>query len=392
MALTARCRFELVKATPWRRLLPLIVLLIVAAVFSCRALAQPADPHIRDIESRSRLAERMQELHVPAVSVAVIDEGRIAWAKAWGAANTDTVFQAASISKPVAAMAALHMSQYGNFGLDEDVNAKLKSWRVPENEFTANKKITLRRLLSHTAGLTVRGFPGYPSDGALPSLKEILSGVPPANTPPVVPDAEPGSEWRYSGGGYTVLQQLMVDRLGWSFPQIMERMVFSRLGMKRSTYEQPLPPAWHANAATGHDRNGSPVKGRWHVYPEMAAAGLWTTPSDLARWAIELREAYLGKSNRVIEPSTARQMLTRQQAAGKPTRWGLGVELHGDPPLAFSHGGSNVGFKCRLLLYLESGDGIVVMTNGDQGNQIVAEIMDAARALYHWPALPLASP
>lgn len=361
-----------------------------AAVLTlCVALrAQQVDPHIGAIAAKSQIAAKMQQSHVPAVSVAVIENGRIAWAKAWGTANAETVFQAASISKPVAAMAAMHMSQHGNFTLDEDVNGKLKSWKVPENNFTAVKKVTLRGLLSHTAGLTVHGFPGYAVGAPIPTLVDILKGAAPANTKAVVADVEPGSKWRYSGGGYTVLQQLMIDRMGWSFPQIMERMVLARLGMKRSTYEQPLPKDWHSNAATGHLRDGTPVKGNWHVYPEMAAAGLWTTPSDLARWAIELWSAYRGTSNKIIEGKTAREMCTRQSISSGSISSGLGVQLHGDPPVAFGHGGSNEGFKCNLLMYLESGNGIVVMTNGDQGGAIASAVTRAAIEEYGWPALP----
>jgi CubicO group peptidase (beta-lactamase class C family) len=356
--------------------------LAVVSIF-VQLTAQPGDPHIDAILRKTRLVERMKELHVPAVSVALIEDGRIAWAKAWGAADPETVFQAASISKPVAAMAAMHMSQHGNFALDEDVNGKLKSWKVPESEFTKEKKVTLRGLLSHSAGMTVHGFPGYAVDAPLPALLQILNGTPPANTRPIIADMEPGSKWRYSGGGYTVLQQLMMDRMGWEFPQIMDRMVLGRIGMKRSTYQQPLPEAWHANAASGHLRDGQPVKGRWHVYPEMAAAGLWTTPSDLARWAIELRNAYTGKSNKIIERNTAREMLTRQSGS-----WGLGVQLHKEgAALAFSHGGSNAGYRCGFLMFAESGNGVVVMTNGDQGGPIVEEWIRATRQEYGWPAV-----
>lgn len=359
----------------------LIRLCLALGWFSVQSAAQATDPHVEAILQKSRLVERMKELNVPAVSVALIESGRIAWAKAWGEANPETIFQAASISKPVAAMAALHMSQHGNFTLDEDVNGKLKSWKVPDSEFTRDRKVTVRGLLSHAAGLTVHGFPGYAVDTPLPTLIQILNGTPPANTKPIVTDIEPGTKWRYSGGGYTVLQQLLLDRIGWTFPQIMDRMVLGRIGMKRSTYQQPLPKDWHGNAAVGHDRTGKPVEGKWHVYPEMAAAGLWTTPSDLALWAIEVRNAYLGKSNRILERTTAKEMLTRQSGA-----WGLGVQLFLEgEKLAFSHGGSNHGFQCGLLMFAETGNGIVVMTNGDQGGRLVMALVAAARQEYGWP-------
>jgi len=352
----------------------------VALMFSA-ALVWCDDAAAR-IEKNSNLTARMQELHVPAVSIAVMVDGKIAWTKAYGTANTETLFQAASISKPVAAMAALHMMQHGNFSLDEDVNGKLKSWKVPENEFTKTEKVTLRRLLSHTAGLTVHGFPGYAATAPVPTVVQILNGEKPANTLAVRVDIVPGSKWRYSGGGYTVMQQLLTDRMGWSFPDIMQRMVLSRIGMKRSTYQQPLPATLAANAAVAHNAQGQPIEGKWHTYPEMAAAGLWTTPHDLALWAIELREAYLGKSNKIIERDTARQMLTAQK-----DNYGLGVALSGSGPSAtFGHGGSNAGFKCNMVMLIESGKGAVVMTNGDRGGQLAGEVMKAMAAEYAWPS------
>lgn len=315
--------------------------------------------------------DRIRQSHnVPAVSVAVIEAGRIGWARTYGGGDTDTLFQAASISKPVSAMAALHMMQYGNFTLDEDVNGKLKSWKVPENEFTASEKVTLRRLLSHTAGLTVHGFPGYQTGAPMPTLMQILNGEPPANTAAIRVDTAPGGKWRYSGGGYTVMQQLLIDRTGMPFPQLMQRMVLGRIGMKRSSFEQPLPEPLAGNAATAHDRQGRPLKGRWHVYPEMAAAGLWTTPSDLALWAIELRAAYLGKANRIIERTTAAEMLKPQSGD-----YGLGVGLNRKGPLQFRHGGSNAGFRCLMVMYVDSGNGAVIMTNSDNGDRAIEQIL-----------------
>ena len=349
------------------------------------ALLPPAvaeqDPAAR-IAAAADLAAGMAAHAVPAVSVAVIEAGEIAWARAWGSADTETVFQAASISKPVAAMAAMHMSQYGNFGLDEDVNAKLSSWQVPPGEGTSAHPVTLRGLLSHSAGLTVHGFPGYAEGAPLPSLLQILDGEPPANTDPIRVDIQPGSRYRYSGGGYVVLQQLMTDHSGWDFPEMMRRMVLARLGMTRSTYEQPLPEAWVDNAARAHDGNGNPIAGRWHTYPEMAPAGLWTTPSDLARWAIELWNAYHGRSNRILAASTARAMLTRQRED-----YGLGVAVSPEgASFRFGHGGSNAGYRCDLFLFVETGQGIVIMTNSDHGGRLFRSLQEAAAQEHGWPA------
>ncbi len=337
-----------------------------------------------------KLSDQMAKYKVPGVSVAVIQDGKLAWAKGYGvieaggttAVTADTLFQAASISKPVAALAALALVEQGKLSLDENVNAKLKSWQVPDNEFTKEQKVTLRRLLSHNAGLTVHGFRGYASDEAVPSVVQILNGEKPANSAPIRVDILPGSRWRYAGGGYTVMQQLMLDVTGKPFAQLLRELVLDKLGMKQSTYDQPLPETMASKAASGHRATGAMVKGKWHTYPEMAAAGLWTTPSDLARFAIELQQAYAGKSSKVISQAMVKQMLTKQ--AGD---YGLGVGVGGaGKTLQFSHGGSNEGFKCMLVAFAETGQGAVVMTNGDQGSRLGDELLRALAKEYGWPA------
>jgi CubicO group peptidase (beta-lactamase class C family) len=318
----------------------------------------------------------MKALNVPGVSVAIIDDYKIIWTHAEGA-TPETRFQAASISKPVAAMAALRLVEEGKLSLDEDVNLKLKSWKVPDNEFTRDEKVTLRRLLSHSAGLTVHGFPGYDVDDKLPTAPQILDGLKPANTAAVRVDLKPGTKSRYSGGGITVMQLMMTDVTGRPFPELMQALVLSKIGMRNSTYQQPLPDALAANAAIGHRSNGEAIHGRWHIYPEMAAAGLWTTPEDLAKFAIELQLSKTGKANHVLSREMTNQMLTRQIEDV-----GLGIMLNGET--GFSHGGSNAGFQC-LLAALTTGQGVVIMTNGDQGGKLANEIRDAVAAEYQWP-------
>ncbi|MEX2299564.1 MAG: serine hydrolase domain-containing protein [Bryobacterales bacterium] len=335
------------------------------------------------------IAARMRHYHVPGVSVAVIDGGEIAWAKGYGLTaagasspvTTDTLFQAASISKPVTAMAALHMARYGNFGLDQDVNAKLQSWKVPENAFTKIKPVTLRGILTHSAGLTVHGFRGYAPGEDVPTLLEVLDGAGPANSAAIRVDSEPGSAVRYSGGGYTVLQQLMIDTFGKPFPELMSIIILRQAGMANSTFEQPLPEARAAQAATGHGRDGRPVAGNWHTYPEMAAAGLWTTPSDLARFAIALQKAWKGESDRILTQKLAAEMLSKQFKGS-----GLGVGLSGEGKTAFfAHGGGNEGFRCFLAAGVANGQGAVIMTNSDNGDALARELLRAIAAEYDWP-------
>jgi CubicO group peptidase (beta-lactamase class C family) len=333
-----------------------------------------------------KLAERMEFYKVPGVSVAVINDGRIEWARAYGVKDattkdlltTETLFQAGSISKPTAALAALKLVQEGKLNLDEDVNVKLVSWKVPENEFTKTQKVTLRRLLTHSAGLTVHGFPGYAADAEVPTLIQVLNGEKPANTDPIRVDTVPGTIWRYSGGGYTIMQQLLVDVEKKPFPEIMRELVLEPAGMKRSTYYQPPPATQQKDIATAHLR-GVPVKGRFHIYPEMAAAGLWTTPSELALLAIELQSSLAGKSNKIISKATAAQALSRQFQ-----NWGLGPSItFKDQIIEFAHGGSDEGFEAFWVGFSD-GRGAAVMTNGDRGSELAMEIIRSIAHEYSW--------
>jgi CubicO group peptidase (beta-lactamase class C family) len=344
---------------------------------------------IKGQSSGQSLTERMRHYNVPGVSFAVINDGKLEWAKGYGVVQAggatpvtaETLFQAASISKPVAVMAALAMVEGKKLTLDENVNLRLKSWRVPDNEFTKEEAVTLRRLASHSAGLTVHGFAGYAAGSPVPSTAQVLDGQAPANSAPVRVNVKPGSLWRYSGGGITVMQLLMSDVAGQPFPAVMRELALNKLGMKNSTYEQPLPADFAARAASGHHNNGELVKGDWHTYPEMAAAGLWTTPSDLARFAIEIQQAKAGSSKKVLSQAMTTQMLTKQSGD-----YGLGLALGGSGRAAtFSHGGSNEGFKCMMFAYVETGQGAVVMTNGDQGGALANEILRSIAREYGWP-------
>jgi CubicO group peptidase (beta-lactamase class C family) len=335
------------------------------------------------------ISERMAFYKVPGVSVAFFEHGQIVWTRGYGYADVatkkpitpDTLFQAASISKPVAALAALRLVQDGKLSLDEDVNVKLKTWKVPDNAFTVKEKVTVRRIVSHSAGLTVHGFPGYASDEKLPSVVQILNGEKPANTEAIRVDVVPGTLWRYSGGGYVILQTLMSDVTGEAFPKIMHDLVLQPAGMTHSTYEQPLPKGRLPEVALPYRANGEPVKGGPHTYPEMAPAGLWTTPSDLARVAMEVQKEYAGQSSKILNPSMAKQMLTRQIG-----NWGLGFGLENQGQTAhFGHGGANEGYRCELEAYTDSGEGVAIMTNSDSGGDLYSELLRSIAKEYNWP-------
>jgi CubicO group peptidase (beta-lactamase class C family) len=335
------------------------------------------------------LAERMKHYHVPGVSVAFFDQGKVQWARGYGLVDVatgkpvtpDTLFQAASVSKSVTAVGVLRLVQEGKLKLDEDVNREFVSWKVPENEFTRSEKVTLRRLLSHTAGTTVGGFAGYKEGEPLPTMVQILNGEKPANSEAIRVDQTPGKAFRYSGGGYVAVQLLMADVTGKSFPQLMHDLVFEPLGMTHSTFEEPLPSRLWPNAARPYDSKGEPVEGGWRVDPEMAPAGLWTTPSDLAQLAIEVQRAYAGKSDKLISPSLAHEMLAYQS----DQVYGLGVALGARGRAArFGHSGANAGYKCAFVAFADTGQGIVVMTNGDAGLRLIGEIQRAVAQEYGW--------
>ena len=334
------------------------------------------------------IEERMQHYKIPGVSIAVISNFKIDWSKSYGLRDVETkepvtletLFQAGSISKPVAAMVALKKVEKGKLVLDENINNKLTSWKLPDNEFTAKKKVTLANLLSHTGGLTVHGFPGYAVGETVPTLPQILDGVPPANTAAVRVDMEPNTKFRYAGGGTTIMQLALMDIEKKPFPQIARETVLEPLQMTNSTYHQPLPLEWLKRAAAGYRPDGSVVEGKRHTYPEMAAAGLWTTPIDLAKFAIEIQLSLQDKSNKVLSKAMTEKMLT--PFVEDFVALGFFIDKKGKA-IYFQHGGADEGFRAQLMAHKAKGYGAVVMVNSDNG-QIINEILRSIAKEYQW--------
>jgi CubicO group peptidase (beta-lactamase class C family) len=333
----------------------------------------------------------MAHYRVPGVSVAVVDRGRIVWARGFGvreAGSADsvtptTLFQAASVSKAIAATATLRLADQGRLDLDADVNVYLRSWRVPENRFTEREKVTLRRILSHRAGLTGHGFHGYGAGEPIPTVLQVLGGQAPAGTPPVLVDTFPGAITRYSGGGTTVQQLLLTDVLQRTFPELMDDLVLRPIGMRNSTFELPLPAALQGRAARGHTSEGHPLQAGHSLGPEMAAGGLWTTPSDLLRWAMAIDRAYDGRRGSILSRRMATQMLTLQNET-----YGLGPVIEGSGrAFRFGHGGNNPGYLAQLTYFPETGQGAAILLNGGTADLLIDEIMRAIAAEYSWPAL-----
>ncbi|MEN9866309.1 MAG: hypothetical protein RL748_1899 [Pseudomonadota bacterium] len=361
-------------------------------IYSTLALALLSIGPARADKIDDVIQAEMQRRQIPGLSLAIVDGGKIVKVKSYGviekgskkAVTPQTLFQAGSVSKPVAALALLHLVDQGKLSLDEDVNLKLKSWKVPESEYTQQKKTSLRTILSHSAGLTVHGFGGYAKGTPVPTLVQVLNGTPPANSAAVVVNIYPGKQTRYSGGGYTVAQQLAQDVSGQSFPDLMQSSVLGPLGMTHSTYQQPLPADKHALAATGHDNTRRKVAGDWHTYPEMAAAGLWTTPTDLAKMALGM-QAMLhprvngkAKNKPVLSGSMAQQMLTPQSEQA-----GLGFFLK--PPQEFGHGGRNEGFDTQFTATRDTGQAAVIMINTNDNSGMMSRIIAAISSQYRWP-------
>lgn len=324
------------------------------------------------------LRSRMEHYHVPAVSIAFFDASGIRWARAYGA-TTKTLFQAGSISKAVSAVAIMRLVQDGRLKLDENVNDELIGWKLPENALTAKQPVTLRELLSHTAGTTVHGFYGYERGAQVPTLVEVLDGTPPANSPPIRADLQPGAQFRYSGGGYVIAEQLALDATHEPFATYVRQSVLEPLGMTDSTFEQPLPQGLWSHAAIATDSKGLPYPGDWHVYPEQTAAGLWTTPSDLAKFAIGVQRAIDGNPDAILSKARALEMLT-------PVKddFGLGFQLTGRSGAAtFGHGGANAGFQALFVMH-RGGQGVAIMTDSDNGIYLIREILASVGAAYGW--------
>jgi len=343
-----------------------------------------------DALARTSIRRRMEFHGVRGVSVAVINEGRLEWARGYGYAHladerpvrARTLFQSASIGKPITALASLALVERGVFELDADIRPYLKSWTLEENRFTEGATISLAHLLSHSAGMTVHGFGGYRRGQRLPGAEEILNGESPANSPAVRVDLRPGSRWRYSGGGYQVLQQMIVDSTEHDFRDVIAEEVFGPIEMRDSVYMPELTDELEERAAFAYLGDGSPVVGGYHIYPEFGAgAGLWTTAGDLARFAIHVQECVAGSEDAIISTEMARRMLTRTAGV-----FGLGLVLsQDDAELSFSHSGGNLGYRNYMFAYASGRRGVVIMTNSDRGDRLCTEIRDAVAEVYGWP-------
>ena len=337
----------------------------------------------------------LKQTNVPGVSIAVIKDFKVALAVSYGVADSETrtpvtahtLFQAGSISKTVAAMASLRAVQEKRFSLDQDVNTILKSWKLPLGEFSTAGPVTPRALMSHVSGTGDGfGFPGYSPGTPLPTLPQILDGLPPSNTRAVRLERPPMTAEEYSGGAVMVQQLALMDVIGKPFAQIAREWIFDPLRMADSTFEQPLPVARHQQAAHAHTPAGAKPQTNepWRVFPEQAAAGLWTTPTDLAQFAIEVQLALQGRSSRVLSRAVAREMITPVGVGG----YGVGFAiLKLGEGWYFMHNGSTFGFRASLYAHSTKGYGAAIMTNGPGGDALIPQVLQLIQREYKWDAL-----
>ena len=374
------------------------VMLLVADVFAQQAPATapttpawPAGP-----APAAEVEALLKQFNVPGVSVAVIKDFAIEWARGYGIADvetgtpvtTETMFQAASMSKPVAAMASMRAVQDGKFTLDQDVNTILTSWKLPGGEYTKDRPVTPRSLMSHTSGTGDGfGFPGYSPGAPLPTTQQTLDGQPPSNRREVRLERAPLTGYKYSGGAVMIQELALADALRRPFVEIMRDSVLQPLGMANSTYEQPLPAAREKQAARAHNRMGARMGDPWHVYPEHAAAGLWTTPTDLAKVLIEVQTTLAGSA---AGKGTSKRLLSRPMMLEMVTPVGVGPFAVGfqigkeGEGWYFAHGGSNWGFQCFMVAHRLKGYGLVLMTNGDNGGALMQELRRKLQQTYAW--------
>ena len=365
----------------------------ISAVSAQAAIEQTQTEPGEDGLGTRTVTELMEEFGVPGVSIAVIKDFKIHWVKAYGVADVETgqlvdietMFQAASISKPVAAMGVLRAVQDGLFKLDDDINDILDSWTLDGKEFTQDQPVTPRALTSHTSGLGDGfGFPGYDPEQPLPTILQILEGHELSNVGRVFMEREPMTFFEYSGGGVTVMELALSNVRRRPFVDVMQEGVLAPIGMTRSSYAQPISPEHNKNAARAHDNNGESRGPKWHVYPEHAAAGLWTTPTDLARIIIEVQRSARGESTRVLSQSMVQEMLNPVGVG--PFAVGFTMSKIGEG-WYFSHGGSNWGFRALVLAHKVKGYGLVIMTNADQGSTVINEISRRIQYTYNWDSV-----
>lgn len=380
--------------------------LVLFWLSGCRAPA--AAPRLDDFAARldQVVPRRLESYGVPGAAVAVAMNGEVAWAKGYGLADrergepvkTDTVFQAASISKTLTAWGVMRLVEQGRVELDAPVERYLRRWRLPDapsngDGSNAATGVTIRRLLSHSAGLNITEYLGYTPDTSLPAVEEVLSQGS-GKTGPVCQVRPAGGRFAYTDGGYVILQLVVEEVSGRPFAEFMQDEVLQPLGMKDSSFS--LTPELEAKLATPYGPNGEALPR--YRFVELAPAGLLTTAPDLARFAAAALPGgdgggVLPAGRGVIAPQTLGEMIIPQvYLSGFDTviyadAYGMGYFIETLPggQVAISHMGGNLGWLSEMAILPATGDALVVMTNSSVGHEFFA---DVAAEWTDWLGLP----
>jgi CubicO group peptidase (beta-lactamase class C family) len=333
---------------------------------------------------RMSIPQMMKQDHIPGMSIAFVDNGQIAWTKHYGFANlkdsipvnSETVFTGASLSKPITAIAALHLVDKGILNLDEDVNLKLNGWKIPESKLTEKEKVTLRRLISHNAGIKNDLWNSYLPDDTVPTIHQLLAGKEPSTDPETSVIYEPGSQTKYSNPGYSIIQKLLMDVTRQEFDQVIDQLVLKPTGMENSSFKQPIPNNLMQRKAIGYTSDLEPYP--YRLFPYQAAGGIWTTPTDLSKFMIALLNDYHEGTNTLVSKETMQSIFKKYIDRYVFSFWNWGEDV------VFMHYGSNQGFNCIMYGSVLKKQGIVVMTNSDNSFGFFDYIQRAVNDEYQW--------
>jgi len=342
---------------------------------------------LEEPENFSSIANTMKESKIPALSLAVINEGEVEWSETYQNADflgeqpldSTSVFQAASLSKPVTFLAALRMYAAGEIALDTNIQVYLKDYQLPQGKQTPENPVTFRNIFSHTSGISPGGYQGYARDLPMPSDISILRGEEGANTPAIKVVTPPNEVLRYSGGAYTLAELALQDYFAADFSGIMQKWILEPVGMEHSTFTQPFPVADSNKVAKGYTYAGKRVEGAWRNHPEQAAAGLWSNASDMAKILVEVYRAYQGKES-VFSKADIEAILSHERDNHV---YGFFVERSEDD-IAITHYGGNAGYRTGMTISLTSGKGLVYLTNSDNGGLLGNTLLLSAAQVYGW--------
>lgn len=289
-----------------------------------------------------------------------------------------TVFPGASLGKPITAMAALNLVEKGVLKLDEDINNKLKGWKVPSNEFTKTEKVTLRRLIGHTSGYNRYYGANYMPYEKIPTIAQTLNGETPSKHPSAKLINVPGEKYTYSNPGYLILEKLLEDVTGKMFEDVIDKLVFEPSGMENSSYKQPAPKRLMTTKAIGYSENLHPYY--YNIISFKAAGAILTTPNDLAKFTSTLLADHKKGNNTILSQEMTNKVFNRGSRMEK-----LGFTLFNwNDDISFRHTGQNYGFTSFMFGSVNKEQSLIIMANGVNTHELFNYILYAVADEYDW--------